>query len=165
MDRDPIPLGELRACRAEGRRVLDLSSRGFGPLSALIAVKLIKDACPELTKLALDHNPMEAAGATAVAALLRDNRTLKEVHLRYTGVGMGGALTLADALNENSTLEKLFLVSNLIGSEGALAFEAVLSDGNASLKLLDLHHNRLSAQAKASMEALAARRPELQIEL
>jgi hypothetical protein len=165
VDRDPIPLGEVKGYRGAGKHALDLSSRGFGSLSALIIARLIKDTYTGLTKLVLDHNPLEASGAAEVAALLRDHRALKELHMRYTGIYAGGGVALADALRVNTSLERLILVSCLIGSEGALAFHRALSDGNSSLRLLDLHQNRLSDQTKASLEALAARRPSLRIEL
>ena len=60
--------------------VLDLSSRGFGPASAMIAIQLIQATCPELAKLSLDHNSMSAAGAFAIGSMLRGNSRLKVPH-------------------------------------------------------------------------------------
>ena len=41
----------------------------------------------------------------------------------------------------------------------------VLTSSNTTLRLLDLHHNRLSKEAMASIQALIELRPELEISL
>ena len=54
----------------------------------------------------------------ALAQLLHQNSTLKELTLSNNGISDAGAVALAQALHHNSTLQGLDLSGNDIGKEG-----------------------------------------------
>lgn len=72
-----------------------------------------------------------------MSAMLKKNKTLKELQLDQNRIRDHGAIHIADALEPNSTLETLWLVKNPITSEAVARF-AVTLDRNRGLKRLGL---------------------------
>jgi len=159
LEREPIPIKELKGTKMEG--MLDLSMKGFGKLSSIVVCKLIEASSPDVDRLILDRNPL-AEGSWAVADMLKANNKLKELHLRMVGMGADGAIAIAGALKENATLEKIVLIANSVGVPGAKAFEEMLPFNN-SLRHVDLRENRLSPEAIKTLAEVAAKRPDLEM--
>jgi hypothetical protein len=76
----------------------------------------------------LDFNDFGNFGTQAIAAMLRRNRHLKELHLFGNQIDAEGAHFLADSLHHNISLKTLILSFNDIGDEGIKAL------GNALIK-------------------------------
>lgn len=66
------------------------------------------------------------AGAKALAAALKNNKSLRLLDLWKNGIGPEGAAALADALSSNTKLDKLYLNENPIGSMGAASLAKAL---------------------------------------
>jgi Ran GTPase-activating protein (RanGAP) involved in mRNA processing and transport len=146
---------------------------------------------PPLTTLLLTHNRLQNAGAQSVATFLEDDHHLTRVDLSCNSVGDEGAVALAAMLKQNNTLRVLGLragVSNLgggqpiptysveqlregrqfdmqIGDKGASALAEVLASGNATLVSLDLSENLVRAEGRRCLcEAMKSNSTMLKID-
>ena len=110
-------------------------------ISSKGAVKLAAALCKNTTleRLDLGHNPIgeHVEGATAIAKMLVENKTLTWLSLRDCHISSEGAVELAAALCKNSTLKRLYLDHNAIGVEGASSMSDMLQH-NTSLEDLYL---------------------------
>ena len=75
-----------------------------------------------LNSLNFAHCYLGSDGANLVASMLKNNRTLKYLDLRGSGIDASGMLVLADALKVNKVLTSISLLDNQIGVEGAKYF-------------------------------------------
>ena len=55
-------------------------------------------------------------GATALAEMLKENRTLQQLDVSRKSISVGGATAQAETLKENRTLQQLNISSTSIGT-------------------------------------------------
>ena len=113
------------------------------------AVKLAAALCKNTTldELNVIHNPIgeHVEGATAVAKMLVENKTVTRLDLRDCHLSSEGAVELAAALCKNSTLKCLYLDHNPIGVEGASSMSDMLQH-NTSLEQLWLNNKSVGEE-------------------
>ena len=102
--------------------------------------KGVKDL--NITKLILFRNAIATEGATALAEMLKENRTLQQLDVSGNSIGQGGATALAEMLKENRTLQQLDVSGNSIGQGGATALAEMLKE-NRTLQQLDVSGNSI----------------------
>ena len=111
-----------------------------------------------IIKLVMPVNNITERGATALAVMLKENRTLLQLNVKNNCIGDGGATALAEMLKENRTLQQLDVSSNSIGSGGAIALAEMLKK-NRTLQQLDVSCNAIgSGGATALAERLKENR-------
>ena len=115
-----------------------ISKKRYEPWLALALKAMAFNAVEELS---LVFKGVDDDQASAVAAYLKDNESIKVLSLHRNEIGDAGAMAIADALQYNTHLEQLFLNYNSIGTRGLQALCDVL-ENNISLKLVCLTHNR-----------------------
>ena len=112
-------------------------------------VELIAALCKNTTLQLLDmsHNPIgeHVGGATAVAKMLVENKTLTSLDLQDCHISSQGAVELAAALCKNSTLNYLGMNRNPIGVEGASSMSDMLQH-NTSLEELHLRDDSVGEE-------------------
>jgi hypothetical protein len=101
-----------------------------------------------LITLFLDDIPMKDIGFTAIARGMRDNVTLKNLHVKKCGIGNDSVRMLVAHWHPNSPLQCLSLAVNKIGPKGVqMLMQAIVH--HPALKSLDLNGN-----AKMGFEGL-----------
>ena len=97
-----------------------------------------------VTVLDLSNCALREGGGQAIAAVLRENRTLTNLNLGSNSLGEGGAQAIAAALRVNTTLTNLNLGDNRLG-EGEIKAQAIAAAlrVNTTLTNLNLYGNRL----------------------
>ena len=113
------------------------------------AVKLEDGLCNNITLqyLNLSKNPIgkHLMGVMALAKVLVENKTLKELRLYDCHISERGACKLADTLHKNSSLKLLNLGHNPIGVKGASSISEMLQH-NTSLNELQLRDDSLGKE-------------------
>jgi hypothetical protein len=109
-----IPIPQLKGLKPN--EMIDLSSRRLGALSAHIIARLIQAYRPQLIELGIDRNPLKAEGIIPIGEMLKGSDDIKEVDLRFCGLGHEGAVTLASALRINTSVERCLLLHNQVPS-------------------------------------------------
>jgi len=140
---------------------LDMGGLRLGPLSAEVIGKLISTYRPDMPALRVDNNPILADGMKALAEALKHNDDIRELHMRYCGIGPLGVQALTQALKLNSTLEYVSIIGNQIGDEGAEALIACVPQSN--LKQLEVQDNLIAPQLKEKLEAACAKKAGLKV--
>jgi Ran GTPase-activating protein (RanGAP) involved in mRNA processing and transport len=102
-----------------------------------------------VTDLRLAHGAFRNAGVAPLARLLRDNRSITSLELRFNG--LTEIQPIAAALERNRSLTFLGLDGNLLGDAGALALARSLV-ANGSLRTL---HMRCAGVRASGLRALA----------
>ncbi len=87
--------------------------------------------------LDMARNYIKADGATALAATLQQNTTLRELHLECNELGNAGVVAMAQSLHTNSSLTFLSIHSNDFDHTGIDALATTLTI-NRSLAELDI---------------------------
>ena len=132
--------------------VVDMGSRHFGPLSAIVVCKLIERYRPPVTKLVLDKNPILPEGGAAVASMVKANDDIKILEAKFCSLGPEGIGFITDALKVNSSLEHVSVLANNLGPDGAKAIMALLqhmsSLANMSLKSIDVQDNLFPPESR-----------------
>ena len=95
-----------------------------------------------ITKLVLSENSITDRGATTLAEMLKENRTLQHMNVSNNSIGVGGVTALAEMLKENRTLQHMNVSSNSIGDGGATALVEMLKE-NRTLQQLDVSNNSI----------------------
>ena len=85
-----------------------------------------------LKRLGLSRTQLGDAGVTALAAALRDNRTVVQLRLHQNGISAVGIDALAAALRGNTSITLLELGGNTFGSNGAVHLFQALGGNPAS---------------------------------
>ncbi|GFH31964.1 uncharacterized protein HaLaN_31104, partial [Haematococcus lacustris] len=93
--------------------------------------------------LDLGNNGMTASGGAALARLLHDKRSLKELNIYNNDIGDSVMDTLAPAINENKKLANLDLGGNNIGPAGVKVLAERGLQGLDSLRYLEMGYNPL----------------------
>jgi len=79
-------------------------------------------------------------------------------------VGDEGAKVIAEMLKENHSLKDLHLFDDQIGDKGALALEKALKT-NKTLQFMDLSQNKITEPAKKRLRDIASKNPKLTLVL
>ena len=114
--------------------------------ASLLPLTRVISRHPSLKVLHLSYNRLsESDEIAALARALETNNALTELYLDHNEIDAKGATILASALRENQTLQVLHLSSNQIHDTGAKAFANVLVVDNTTLKRLSLERNRITS--------------------
>jgi len=89
----------------------------------------------EVKELVLDDNQLGDAGAEAIAAMLRTNRSLTFLLLRGNKIGDAGAEAIVAMLRTNSSLTELDLRANKIGDAGQKALQEAVKGRKFQLSI------------------------------
>ena len=98
--------------------------------------------CVRITKLVLSENCITDRGATALAEMLKENRTLQQLDVSRNSIGDEGATALVEVLKANRTLQQLDIRINSVGIGGATALAEMLKE-NKTLQYLDISNNSI----------------------
>lgn len=79
------------------------------------------------TEIDLQQQGLGYVGATALARVLENNKSLTKLNFLHNEIGPDGAKVLAEALSENTTLKELDLGLNDIGPDLATALARALT--------------------------------------
>ena len=93
--------------------------------------------CVKITKLVLSKNSITDRGATALAEMLKENRTLRQLDIGGNSIDVGAAIALVEMLKEKKTLQQLSIRNNFIGDGGATTLAEILKE-NKTLQQLDI---------------------------
>jgi ankyrin repeat protein/Ran GTPase-activating protein (RanGAP) involved in mRNA processing and transport len=126
---------------------LNLAQNALGAAGAkIIASMLVGNTA--LTELDLSANQLTL---DLLVTALRDNYTLKALHLQNNGLSDAGTEHLARALTHHLSLTHLNLRGNGIGEAGAMALAQLLSQDTCRLKRLNLSANPLGLTGIAAL--------------
>jgi hypothetical protein len=98
-------------------RVNELRDGGASALMVGLEKAGSGSSCCSLQHLDLSYNHIGDAGALAIAASLRTNKTIKILSLEGNRIGPEGGLNIASSLFYNGTLETLHLSGNPVGGQ------------------------------------------------
>jgi hypothetical protein len=101
-----------------------------------------------ITNLHLSSNQIDSQGAAALAGSLKVNKSITHLHLSSNQIGDQGAASLAEALKVNKTVASLHLSSNQIGDQGAASLAEALKV-NKTVASLHLSSNQIGDQGAA----------------
>jgi Ran GTPase-activating protein (RanGAP) involved in mRNA processing and transport len=140
------PLANILRAQHETLQKLDLSYNqitcaGFGDLLEALTMN-----CPpsRLVHLDLTETQLGGKGATAIATILRHNRSIETLCLGKNNLGTKGIKALAPELTTNSSLKVLDLSYNNIKSRGASILALALENATQSnLRILDVSCNKI----------------------
>jgi Ran GTPase-activating protein (RanGAP) involved in mRNA processing and transport len=145
---------------------INLSSRNFGLLSALVVAKLVKAYKPQLVEFAIDRNALKYEGAAEVAEMLKTNDDIRTLDVRFCALGPEGIKVLCEALKVNTSVEKVLALANNLGEHGAKAVEDLLrtKPDPETLRHFDLQDNLFPSENKKALRDLASKRaPNLRL--
>ncbi len=109
---------------------------------------------PSLEFLSLASNDsVTRKGWIDFFSVLTGNTGLRHLNLDFCAIGDNGAAALAAMLKENSTAKELILSNNQITVKGMAALAKSL-DGHSSIRLLDLGGNQLPLEHVSILEHL-----------
>jgi hypothetical protein len=134
---------------------IDMQSRNYGPLSALVICRLIDNYRPQVTQFALDKNAILAEGAVEVAEMLKKNDDIKLLDLRFCALGPEGMIVVCEALKVNTSVEKFLCLTNHLGPDGAKALLDLLQH-NTNLKHINVEDNLFPPQFKKQLHEAAS---------
>ena len=120
---------------------LVLSSNSITDRGATTLAEILKEN-RTIQQLNVSNNSIGGGGATALAEMLKENRTLQQLYIRNNFIGDGGATALAEMLKENRTIQQLYIRNNFIGVGGATALAEMLK-GNRTLQHLNISYNSI----------------------
>ena len=96
--------------------------------------------------------------------MLKTNDDIKELHMRYCGLGASGTQILANALRANSSVEVVVIIGNQIGDEGARALCDVLPH-TVALRSISLQDNLVSPPAQKTLREAGDKKAGLEVVL
>ncbi|CEM16664.1 unnamed protein product [Vitrella brassicaformis CCMP3155] len=108
----------LRSLSLEWNPVRD--SSGLRHLCQVVA------AHPSIKTLSLRECQVGPCGASAIAEMIKGNRTLESVDVAHNEFGLEGGLTILNVLQDNGVITQLNLTGNAVGYETLSAVEACL---------------------------------------
>ncbi|TYZ60429.1 hypothetical protein PybrP1_009379, partial [[Pythium] brassicae (nom. inval.)] len=154
-----------QAQRAPFPAALDLRGNRFEAAGAVALAELLR-APHNVVSINLEWNNVGLLdhGIEALAAALATDTRLLALDLRNNNVGPEGAKALAKALARNRTLRHLDLRWNDVGNAGALALREALQT-NHTLVVLELVGNNSSLKHAEEIEKLLARNRAFQEQL
>ena len=108
---------------------LDLSNKGLGVDGALILAALIKDNT-SVQQLHAQNNGLGPEGAKYFGSMLEHNNTLTLLDVSGNQMKAKGAAALAGGLKANTGVQQLNASSNSLGPEGAMALAASIAENS-----------------------------------
>jgi Ran GTPase-activating protein (RanGAP) involved in mRNA processing and transport len=153
-------------CSGEEKVVTDLNSNGihikvlgvtdwtneYDPIPAVLPVKQLRENT--ITSLDLSSKGLGVDGGLILAALIKDNTSVQQLHAQNNGLGPEGAKSFRRLLEDNSSLTLLDVSGNNMGAEGAASLAEGLK-ANQSVQQLHVNSNALGqAGGEAFVEAL-----------
>jgi Ran GTPase-activating protein (RanGAP) involved in mRNA processing and transport len=106
--------------------------------------------CTHLKVLNLSNNALTQLGATHLAPVLEENKSLEFLDLSHTKMGVYGVTLIAKSLHKNTTLKGLNLFKNTLDVDGARALRDMLRV-NTAIEWLDIGHNRIRQKGLAAI--------------
>ncbi|GLI70444.1 hypothetical protein VaNZ11_015357 [Volvox africanus] len=129
-----------------GLSVLRLSYNFLNDMAVQAIARLIQ-INSGLRMLDLTGNEVTGQGAAALAGVLsRPTVGLQALVLRNNPLGDAGVLDISEMLRSNTSLTMLDLADTHCGVQGAIGISNALTDGNTTLKILDLEDAQVQAQ-------------------
>ena len=120
--------------------------------SGIIPVKQLRENT--ITSLDLSSKGLGVDGALILAALIKDNTSVQQLHAQNNGLGPEGAKSFGNMLEHNSTLTLLDVSDNKMKAEGAALADGLKS--NSTVQQLDVSANSLGPKGgKALAEGIA----------
>ena len=146
----------------EGVRIseLDIWSNHITERGATALAEMLKQN-KTLQQLNVSWNSIGVGGATALVEMLKENRTLQQLTVVFNSIGVGGATALAEMLMENRTLQRLNVGSNSIGDEGATALAEMLKE-NSTLQQLNVRGNSIGVGGATALAEMLKENKTLQ---
>ena len=109
-----------------------------------------------IVQLNLGHNAIADAGAAALGAALRVNKSLEMLVLTDNQIQCAGGSALLEALATSVTqLRHLGLDNNRLGVDAVASLGAVLASGSLALSQLELEANGFGDEAKEFLREAA----------
>lgn len=134
---------------------LRIESNRLGEIACNAFEKALRVNCNAFRELHLNANPVQCAGAQAVARSLSSNRPrVLRLNLQRCEIGDDGACAIASALRTNSTITFVNLQRNVIADEGASAIARSLQLENRTVRILDLRDNLINCHGMESLEKM-----------
>ena len=115
----------------------------------------------KITKLSMHNNAITTGGATTLAEILKDNRTLQQLNVGNNFIGQEGVTTLAEILKENRALQQRNVSSNAIGQGGATVLAEMLKE-NGTLQQLDVSGNSIGQEGATTLAEILKENRALQ---
>ena len=141
-------------------KVLSLTNNGISKTSAIDLAVAINDK--HLHTLHLGSNNLQSEGTIAMAEMVKDISTLKNLVLNDNGITEEASDSLASLINANKNLEKLYLDNNLLKTAGMNKLTAILKQ-LATLKALNLKCNKLDSEAADGIAATVTNNQSLEV--
>ena len=141
-------------------KVLSLSNNGISKTSAIDLAVAINDK--HLHTLHLGSNNLQSKGTIAMAEMVKDISTLKNLVLNDNGINEEASYSLASLINANKNLEKLYLDNNLLKTAGMNKLTAILKL-LTTLKVLNLKCNKLDSEAADGIAAAVTSNQSLEV--
>ena len=141
-------------------RVLSLTNHGISQTSAIDLAVAINDK--HLHTLHLGSNNLQSEGTIAMAEMVKDISTLKNLVLNDNGITEEASDSLASLINANKNLEKLYLDNNLLKTSGMNKLTAILKQ-LTTLKVLNLKCNKLDSEAADGIAAAVTSNQSLEV--
>ena len=147
-----------------------IGNEGAASLASLFAAKQIKSINIENNKVAdagigtwcaalkdvstpilqFSANNIGDGACAAIAALIKDNVSILEVHLDQNSISDAGCATLCKALANNGTVLKVDLSNNAISSTGLKQVHEMLKT-NKVLRFIDISNNEIFESSNSSI--------------
>ena len=126
-------------------RLLDIDDNNItstGPIA--IANSLLHNTSLDLEVPDMSSNAIGKDGATAIAQVITNNKTLKKLNIHRCNITATGTTAIANSLLHYTSLEVLDMSYNAIGKDGATAIAQVITN-NKTLKKLNIHRCNITA--------------------
>ena len=115
----------------------NIKADGAGHLAAVLLARR------NVTKLALDKNPIGDTGAISIAkALSNSSHQYPVVNLSFTGMGDAACAAVCEMIKSNPNVVDLFLSHNKITTKGAIELAKVL-EKVSSIQCIDVSSNAI----------------------
>ncbi|GKT27457.1 hypothetical protein ADUPG1_013846 [Aduncisulcus paluster] len=158
-------MGLLQLAKTTPKLVrIDAACNDIGPEGAIALAEEIAAGSSKLEHIDLGtdkpqqrDNSIDAPSGAAIAAAVKNNRTLQFLGLSRNVIGEGGTVaceSFAALLHVNTTLKVLKLAANSIGNVGTEILAGGLAQ-NRTLRVLDLSENGITARGIYSLASCA----------
>ena len=125
----------------------------YDPIPAVLPVKQLRENT--ITSLDLSSKGLGVDGGLILAALIKDNTSVQQLHAQNNGLGPEGAKSFGSMLEHNNTLTLLDVSGNQMKAEGAAALAGGLK-ANTGVQQLDVSANGLGVDGGKAIAASIA---------
>ena len=141
-------------------KVLSLTNHKISKRSAINLAVAINDK--PLDTLQLESNNLQSESIIAIAEMLKDISTLKNLSFNDNGITEEASVSLASLINANKNLEMLYLNNNLLKTTGMNILSAVMQQ-LSTLKVLNLKCNKLDSEAADNIATAITNNQSLEV--